>query len=242
MVNSVSSRGALIDLEDNMDWTQYIVPVASAITIVAIAIADIIIHRNTSKKFDRIVTEELKLKDAQIKAIEEKYKSVLDSKVEQIKILEYYSSPRLREAYDSMKAMLEERIDQLELELQQANEKMEQQLAEANSAKSMFVSNFRQDNLNHSQREVFYKYVSDSDEIFDNISGTADAYRDFVNKLTEYKNAIGDFKILDIEPTYNEIWIDPEGTIEPPPKGDDKLNDENSENDDPEAPQPVDAE
>ena len=72
-----------------MEW---IVPVASAIAIIAVAAADIITHRNTSKKFDRIIPEEMKLKDEQIKTIESNHKGILAVKDELIINLKELSS------------------------------------------------------------------------------------------------------------------------------------------------------
>lgn len=61
----------------------------------------------------------------------ESTESRLKEKDDHIKTLEYFSSPNLREAYDSMKAMLEVRIDQLNSEVdefRQKNESLKSQL------------------------------------------------------------------------------------------------------------------
>ena len=105
-----------------MNWTPYIVPIASAITVVAIAVADIITHRRTSAKFDRIRTEEMNLKDEQIKTMKSKYEGILAIKDELIINIKELSPHKVKEAFDSLSVMLDRYNEELKKENYELNQ------------------------------------------------------------------------------------------------------------------------
>ncbi|MFC1923447.1 hypothetical protein ACFLY4_09175 [Chloroflexota bacterium] len=163
------------------------------------------------------------------KDYKESKQAQLDLKDERIELLEKESSTHMKDAFESMKKMLETRIDQLKIdvrELQNANERLQQQLDEAKSTNSAFVSNFPQVNLDTQQKQVLTQFVTASGEDLNNISGTADVYRYLEQKFLATTAEASDILYAEIKP---------------PAKDDDEPKDENDESDDPEAPQPVDA-
>ena len=133
-----------------MHWTQYILPVASTITVIVIAVVDVITHRRSSAQFDRIISEEMKLKDEQIKTIESKHEGILAGKDEQIEILKYFSSPHFRKAYDSMQEMHEIRIEQLNDEVNELNKKV------GSLTEKLIVENYRRTQLKRKSRDCDY--------------------------------------------------------------------------------------
>lgn len=186
-----------------MNWTQYIVPVASAITVVAIAIADIITHRRTSNKFDRIIAEELKLKDEQIKTLETNHQGMLAMKDELINNLKELSPPKIKEIFDSTKAMLEEQIDNQDSVIQGLQETIEllksekEEVANANEELQRRIPTFV---LSDSEKIFFKEFITGSNMTVQIMGGTVDSLSSIENSLINNKEKMRNFTVITPEP------------------------------------------
>ena len=193
---------------------------------------------------DSELRSRLASKDEQIKTIEEKYRGIFETKDEQINFLKELTPHKLKEAYDSRKEMFEEHIDKLNsdiTELQEANAKLNKQLEEAKVTISVFVTKFPQNNLDTSQQELFNQFDTFSGEILDNLSETADVYKNVEQKFISSTNEISEVAAQTIMlSTAEVITIADIAKVEiSGPDSSEPDNEMEDDSDDPETPQPV---
>lgn len=190
-----------------MHWTQFILPVASTITVIVIAVVDVITHRRSSAQFDRIISEEMKLKDEQIKTIESKHDGILAGKDEQIEILKYFSSPHFRKAYDSMQEMHEIRIEQLNDEVNELNKKVEsltEKLIVENYRRTQLEAEITGMRLSQKARGVINAYTEGSRVAIENIEESVGALSDVGESIQRKAEEIINAAVIEITPTPTE--------------------------------------
>lgn len=124
----------------------------------------------------------------------------LSEKDEQIKTLEYFSSPHLRDVYDSMKSMLEERIGQLNKEIEEFRQNNESLVSELD------LANFRIEQL---ENEI--QGMSISEDVQNSIRAFAAGSRTILQNLGK---TVNDLSIVEKNIQKNVDEIDKNITIQ----------------------------
>jgi len=220
-----------------MDWTQFIVPGISGLAVIAVSIADIYTHRKTSARFNQILTEERKLKDEQIKTIEEKHEAMLAAKDEQIKTYEMLSSPHIMERFKQKIAGLEEIVDELNAEVDRitkAHNDVNSQLEQAKKSNESFIKAMTGVTLPKKVRNSVSTYVTASGEVLTGISQSTASLLTVGDNIKKSTGEITNLTSVIINPTPAEaraLGVEPKVVISGPigeKKESNKATDEGS--------------
>lgn len=154
----------------------------------------------------------------------ESTESRLKEKDDHIKSLEYYSSPHLLDAYDSMKAMLEVRIGQLVKtieQLQEINKELVEQKEELFFTNNNLTEEISRLTISQTERSILNAYTSGSSATLNRLDDLSNQYKMIRNKL------LHDTKIISEAKDYKRFI----NTL-------DAIDDNDDENHNPEAPKP----